>query len=319
MGKREPANELASHGLAHVEAVREPDDHRVEEPAQRLRHEDLVERCDVGYGQSRRTGELPRPAARGVEQDVRADRPLARVEADRPARLRPDPGRLDPERDLDAEGPDPLVEPPEHRERVERAVGGEERAADDPFEGDGGGEPTDPVRVDEPAGKALGGDDPVDRLQPVELPGALGQEQVAALAEPDVLAELGAEPPVGMDRLLREPHGRARLPLLPDPPTVAAGSAVREEPAVDHEDRPGTRAREVVGRVEPDDPCPDDDHPVPVASEAAHDAPGGPGPGSCARVPRATGTTGGRCRMYPTSGGGRPSQIDRRRRASGRQ
>src|SRR4029077_10197551 len=112
--------------------------------------------------------------------------------------------------------------------------------------------------VEDPGRQPLGRDDPLDAAEPVELGLGLRNEEVPSLPEPDVVAEVGPEPSVVLDRLPGEPDGRHGLPLLPNPAPVPPRCPGGKEPPVEHHDRPAAGRGEVMGGVEPDDTGPDD-------------------------------------------------------------
>jgi len=295
MRDRDPADDLPPHRLAEVQPVRGPDHHRVEERLHRLRREDLVARRRVRGLEARPARELGRPAAGGVDDHPGLHAAARRDDPGHTAVAGLDARHLDPEGDLDAPGPDVLVEAPDRRERVEDPVAGEVRPSDGHARREARYQRRDARRIEHLGGEVLGADQVVHRPQPGELDRGLREEQVAGLAEPEVVAELAPEAAVGSDRLAGQPHGRARLPLLPDAAPVPARGAAREEAAVHHQDRSGPRGGEVVRRVEADDPGADYDRPVLPEGRSAHDPPGGPGPAaSAANAASGTGTSGGR-------------------------
>ena len=65
---------------------------------------------------------------------------------------------------------------------------------------------------------------------------AAREEQVAALAEPHVDAEVDREPPAQLDRLLHQPDVDLGRPLLAHAAAVAARRALGEVAALDHDD-----------------------------------------------------------------------------------
>ena len=64
----------------------------------------------------------------------------------------------------------------------------------------------------------------------------LGEEQVAALAEPDVDADLLREARAQLDRLLHEPHVLLGRPLHAHAAAVAPRGALREVAALEDDD-----------------------------------------------------------------------------------
>src|SRR5437660_1073307 len=86
----------------------------------------------------------------------------------------------------------------------------------------------------------------------------LREEEVAALAEPDVDAELLGEPPHEGDRLLRQLDQGRRPPRGTHAAAVATGGALAEVAALEDEDLLRAAGGQVPGEGEPHDPAADD-------------------------------------------------------------
>src|SRR2546426_4502389 len=84
------------------------------------------------------------------------------------------------------------------------------------------------------------------------------EEQVAALAQPDVDAELLREAAHEVDRLLGQLDQRRRGPLRAHPAAVAARGPLAEVAALEHQDATGSETGQVPGQREPHDPAADD-------------------------------------------------------------
>src|SRR5690606_21508208 len=95
-------------------------------------------------------------------------------------------------------------------------------------------------------------------LEPRELLGAAREEQVAALAEPHVDADIDGEPPAQLDRLLHEPDVHLGRPLLAHAAAVASRRALGEVAALEHDDIVEAALCEVVRDREAHDPAADD-------------------------------------------------------------
>src|SRR5262249_6639208 len=83
-------------------------------------------------------------------------------------------------------------------------------------------------------------------LEPRDLSRVAREEQIAALAEPHVDAEVDREAPAQIDRLLHEPDVDLGRPLLAYAAAVAAARALGEVAALDHDDVGEAAAREVI-------------------------------------------------------------------------
>ncbi len=205
------------------------------------------------------------------------------------------PVRVDPEEDLYPPRARRLVDSPDRGERVQRPVAAEVGAPDRRARRDAVDEPGHSLRVQDPGIEPLGADHVRDRPQAGQLGGGLGQEEVAGLAEPDVVAELPAEPPIRGDRLPGQTDRRPGIPLLADATAVAAAGSGGEEAPVHDQDRSGARAGQVVGREEADDARADDRDRVARPLRRRHAcSPSVTAGSSVARAARGVGRTGGR-------------------------
>ena len=86
----------------------------------------------------------------------------------------------------------------------------------------------------------------------------LGEEQVAALAEPDVDADLLREAAAQLDRLLHEPDVLLGRPLHAHAAAVAPRGALREVAALEHDDVVDAALGELIGDAEAHDAAADD-------------------------------------------------------------
>ena len=110
-------------------------------------------------------------------------------------------------------------------------------------------------------------------LEPRDLLGVAREEQVAALAEPHVDAEIDGEAPAQLDRLLHQPDVELGGPLLAHAAAVAARGALGEVAALDDDHVLEAALGEVVRDRQADHAAADD-----------HDLGGrGQGPGALER------------------------------------
>jgi hypothetical protein len=84
-------------------------------------------------------------------------------------------------------------------------------------------------------------------LEPRDLLRVAREEQVAALAEPDVDADVDGEALTQLDRLLHQPDVDLGRPLLADAAAVTPRRAFGEVAALDDDDVLEPHRREVVG------------------------------------------------------------------------
>ena len=86
----------------------------------------------------------------------------------------------------------------------------------------------------------------------------LAEEQIAALAEPDVDADLLREARAQLDRLLHEAHVLLGRPLHAHAAAVAPRGALRQVAALEHDDVGDAALGQLVGDAEPHDAAADD-------------------------------------------------------------
>jgi hypothetical protein len=124
---------------------------------------------------------------------------------------------------------------------------------------------------------------------------AAGEEEVPALAEPDVDPHLGGEVLAEPDRVLHQTHVGLARPLRPHPAAVAPGGAAAEVALLDHDDPLHAELGQVPRRGQPHDPTTDDDD-VGLVGERRRRAHRGSSSSSisAARCASGTGWKGGR-------------------------
>jgi hypothetical protein len=194
---------------------------------------------------------------------------LADTHALDPPVLRVDPRHLRERDDLDAELPRRLGEAPDERPGEDDSVVGIERRRDDAVGRQLGDDLLRLARRQHPRREPALALELAARLERTPPLLAAREEEVPALAEPDVDLELARELLAETDALLHQPDVRFARPLRADPAAVAPARAAAEVTLVEHRHVRDAQAREVVGDRQAHDARADDDDLGVISHDAA--------------------------------------------------